>query len=292
MGKRERSCLENDEYIVERILKRRTFNGQKEALVKWKDYSPKFNTWEPIDNIRTFLDANKSSKRARASTDENDESDYENNVNEEEPTSTENEKDKESAEEPINKRRVTKHIRSKSGDKQNKIRLLFGKKTNIQPLEPMDKTETSLQLDHQPPEVEKIIGKRIRPGNSIEYLIKFKGLSSKNNIWEPSDNKDIQLNIAAYEASLVKESVKAFIMTKIEPADSEIESKKIEVNNNSLNEVKKNMKKVNFEIFENDKSYLLVKGENNFIQLDKKSNKNVICKAVLNMINAKENKEI
>lgn len=42
MGKRGRSSLENDEYIVEKILKRRTVNGQKEALVKWKDYSTKF----------------------------------------------------------------------------------------------------------------------------------------------------------------------------------------------------------------------------------------------------------
>jgi len=287
MGKRGRSSLENDEYIVEKILKRRTVNGQKEALVKWKDYSTKFNTWEPIDNIRTFLNANKSSKRARTSTDENDENDESDFENEEEPTSTENEK--ENAEEPIN---IIKHIRSKSREKQNKIKLLFSKKKSIEPLETIDKSKTSLQFDHQPPEVEKIIGKRIRPGNSIEYLIKFNGLSSKHNIWEPSDNKDIQLKIAAYEASLVKESVKAFIITKVEPIDSEKETKRTEVNNNSLSEVKTNMKKVNFEIFENENTYLLVKGENNFIQLDKSSNKNEICRAVLNMINNKENKDL
>ena len=51
-------CSENqsdheDEYIVERIVTKK-FNcrtNQYEFLVKWKDYSDKFNTWELSSNI-------------------------------------------------------------------------------------------------------------------------------------------------------------------------------------------------------------------------------------------------
>ena len=38
-------------YSVEKILKERTRNGKKEVLIKWKGYSEKFNSWEPIENL-------------------------------------------------------------------------------------------------------------------------------------------------------------------------------------------------------------------------------------------------
>ena len=40
-----------NEYRIEKILKRRTLaNGTKEALIKWKGWSDKFNTWIPTDD--------------------------------------------------------------------------------------------------------------------------------------------------------------------------------------------------------------------------------------------------
>ena len=39
--------LEEDEYIVERIVSRRGTAENREYLVKWKGYSNKSNTWEP-----------------------------------------------------------------------------------------------------------------------------------------------------------------------------------------------------------------------------------------------------
>lgn len=41
----------NTEYLVEKILARRTRKGKKEVLIKWKGYSNKFNTWEPETNV-------------------------------------------------------------------------------------------------------------------------------------------------------------------------------------------------------------------------------------------------
>ena len=44
---------DEDEYIVEKVIKKK-FNsrlGQYEFLVKWKDYSAKYNTWELASNI-------------------------------------------------------------------------------------------------------------------------------------------------------------------------------------------------------------------------------------------------
>lgn len=38
-------------YSVEKILKTRTKKGKKEYLIKWLNYSDKFNSWEPAENI-------------------------------------------------------------------------------------------------------------------------------------------------------------------------------------------------------------------------------------------------
>ncbi|XP_015788024.1 chromobox protein homolog 7 [Tetranychus urticae] len=40
-------------FVVESILKKRLKRGRAEYFVKWKDWSPKHNTWEPEEN---FLD--------------------------------------------------------------------------------------------------------------------------------------------------------------------------------------------------------------------------------------------
>uniref|UniRef100_A0A915DHL8 Chromo domain-containing protein n=1 Tax=Ditylenchus dipsaci TaxID=166011 RepID=A0A915DHL8_9BILA len=38
-------------YAAERLLNMRTRKGKSEYLVKWKGWSAKYNTWEPVDNI-------------------------------------------------------------------------------------------------------------------------------------------------------------------------------------------------------------------------------------------------
>ena len=40
------------EYKVEKILKKKTIKGKQFGLVKWQSYSDKFNSWEPMENIK------------------------------------------------------------------------------------------------------------------------------------------------------------------------------------------------------------------------------------------------
>ena len=40
-----------DEYEVERIVGRRTFQGKIHYLIKWFGYPPSQNTWEPEENL-------------------------------------------------------------------------------------------------------------------------------------------------------------------------------------------------------------------------------------------------
>ncbi len=41
---------QNEDYEVEKIIKTRTKNGKKELYVKWRGYSPEFNSWIPVEN--------------------------------------------------------------------------------------------------------------------------------------------------------------------------------------------------------------------------------------------------
>jgi hypothetical protein len=39
-------------FRVKKIITTRYRNGVKEALVEWRGYSPKFNSWIPYENIQ------------------------------------------------------------------------------------------------------------------------------------------------------------------------------------------------------------------------------------------------
>ncbi|XP_014770978.1 uncharacterized protein LOC106869674 isoform X1 [Octopus bimaculoides] len=49
-----KSGTESEVFIVEKVLKKRVQKGHQEVLVKWKGYSNRYNSWEPVDNIFTM----------------------------------------------------------------------------------------------------------------------------------------------------------------------------------------------------------------------------------------------
>jgi hypothetical protein len=66
-AKRQRTEVENEnEYEVERILDQGQIDGQTRYLVKWKDYPPSENTWEPIEHLRSAQEALEDYRRTTA----------------------------------------------------------------------------------------------------------------------------------------------------------------------------------------------------------------------------------
>lgn len=49
---RHRQTTTNKQYLVEEVLDKRVRGGKVEYLLKWEGYSPKYNSWEPEENLK------------------------------------------------------------------------------------------------------------------------------------------------------------------------------------------------------------------------------------------------
>jgi len=73
MGKSDTEEPVEEEYVVEKILKKRINKGKVEYYLKWVGYSEEENTWEPSDNldcpelIQKYEDELKSKEQAEKS---------------------------------------------------------------------------------------------------------------------------------------------------------------------------------------------------------------------------------
>lgn len=316
MGKNELlQPLNNDEYIVEKIIRSRILNGKKEVLVKWFGYSNKFNTWEPEKNIRDIPEvlipevkeidelnntkSKKNLKRTRESTDDgftegdDDVFDPENDMQ----NNTQNETQNGSINQNENiKSDILSNVSIQKAKTNKKNKLPLAKRVKMSPNEPklqkqiaststpsVPQSKFKLFDTYKPPEIEKIIGKRIRANNEVEYLLKFKDIKKK--IWEPSENLDIQFFIADYEASLTKSKVNSLIIKKenLEKNEQDVE------NIPSVETIVKepNMKKIDIEIYESDSQIMFKTGgeKGHFVQLDMNAlDKHSFCKTILNIM--------
>lgn len=46
---------QEEEYVVEKIVDKKLAGGVENYLVKWKGYSNKHNTWEPLDHFKSSM---------------------------------------------------------------------------------------------------------------------------------------------------------------------------------------------------------------------------------------------
>ena len=166
-----------EEYEVEKILKKRHRKGKVEYYVKWKNYEEW--TWEPLDNLANIPDMIKKFESAQASEEieESETEEYE-------------------VEEVLKKRhkkgKVEYYVKWKNYEEwtweptsnlENAKILIerFEQEKNQDPVSDT-KEKTPEKYDY---EVEKVLKKRNRKGK-VEYFVKWKNFNEST--WEPETN--------------------------------------------------------------------------------------------------------
>ena len=298
---------ENDdhEYTVEKVLKSRIVNGQKQVLIKWEGYSAVYNTWEPAENIHTVpvekaIPQTKRGCKSIASETNEQKENLKSKQEKQENRSFNSRTPKRlkqlgtaTAADNIHqnsftKTKQTKRERRSLCDESEKflrrVSLNLRPPKRFKPDVPAPQTNPVKLGDvYNPPEIEKIIGKRTKANSQTEYLLTFKG--TKKQIWEPSENKDIQQFIAEYEACLDQSRIKTQTNTeKLEANKQPSTELSTPIVEDCFQETNM-MMKINIEIFRNDDQLMFKSGDDQLVQLNINAlDKRGFCKAILNIM--------
>jgi len=154
---------DEEEYEVEKVLKKRTRKGKKEYFVKWKNYDE--TTWEPMENLQNAINLIEM---------------FDNDLDKEMPEHEEYEVEK------VLKKRTRK------GKKEYFVKWKNYDETTWEPMENLQNAINLIEifdndLDKEMPEqpeyeVEKVLKKRTRKGKE-EYFVKWKNFDETT--WEP-----------------------------------------------------------------------------------------------------------
>lgn len=205
----DENASDEEEYEVEKIIHHRKFsNGNVEYLVRWKGYGPDDDTWEKEKNLTSsaLIIAEYKDNLPDSSADE-DEENTNGNEHDDEEDKGDSVDDDDDADTPKKKGSAKKGKKSGSAKKETPKKAAKGRgrpkgKAGKKPKHDSDEEDGEETTEEY--EVEKIIDVHSGKQGKKEYLVRWKGFTSKDDTWEPEEHLTCPDLIQAFNNKLEK----------------------------------------------------------------------------------------